>query len=115
MNGDASDDRDASYDFDLSPEARVGVYANALSVWYSPYEFALDWGLSGPPQAEDDDDPSSPIRITTSVIARIRIPVGFGFDVLRALNEALTGYESIFGEIRRPLEGEEPDNFNDET
>jgi hypothetical protein len=91
VNGDASDDREMSHSFDVSPEARIGVYANALSVWYSPFEFALDWGLSGPPEVEDDDDPTSALRITTSVIPRIRIPVGLGFDVLRALNEAMTG------------------------
>jgi hypothetical protein len=39
------------------------------------------------------------------------------FDVLRALNEAMTGYESIFGEIRRPEVEEEdaPGHFGDEA
>jgi hypothetical protein len=112
---DDPDDREASYDFDVSAEARIGVYANMLNVWYSPYEFALDWGLSGPSQPEDEDDPASPIRIRGSVVARVRIPVGLGFDVMRSLNQAMARYESIFGEIRRPLEADEPDNFTDET
>jgi hypothetical protein len=36
------------------------------------------------------------------VVARVRIPTGFVFDAIRALNEAMTRYEAIFGEIRRP-------------
>ncbi|HEX6700292.1 MAG TPA: hypothetical protein VF101_06125 [Gaiellaceae bacterium] len=115
MHDEPPDDRELSYEFDVSPEARIGLYANMLSVWYSPYEFAFDWGLSGPPQAEDEDDPASPLHIRGSVVARVRIPVGLGFDVMRALNQAMAGYESIFGEIRRPLEEDEPDNFTDET
>jgi hypothetical protein len=36
------------------------------------------------------------------VVARVRLPTGLVFDVLRALNQAMTEYEAIFGEIRRP-------------
>ena len=36
------------------------------------------------------------------VVARVLVPTGLIFDVLRTLNEAMTGYEAVFGEIRRP-------------
>jgi hypothetical protein len=40
-----------------------------------------------------------------------------GVDVPRALNEAMTAYETLFGEIRRPgaLEEDEPNSFDDEA
>ena len=101
MDGEPPD-RDLNYDFEISPETRTGVYANIVRIWYSPYEFALDWGLTGVVEAEDPDDPTSPFRLPVSLVARVRVPTGLIFDVLRALNEAMTSYEAIFGEIRRP-------------
>ena len=91
MNDEASDDRQVHFDFDVSRETRIGAYANTVSVWHSPYEFALDWALTEPAEPVDDDDPASPIRIPGSIVARVRIPVGSGFEVMRALNEAMAG------------------------
>jgi hypothetical protein len=95
-------DREVSFDLDITPEVRRGVYANSLNIWYSPYEFALEWGFAEPVQAVDPDDPASPLRMPLVVVARVLVPTGQIFDVLRTLNEAMTGYEAIFGEIRRP-------------
>jgi hypothetical protein len=58
MEGEASD-REHYFDFDTFSEAPHSVYANILGVWYSPYEFALDWGLTEPAVPEDPDDPAS--------------------------------------------------------
>ena len=66
MEGDASD-RERYLDFDTSAEAPRSVYANILGVWYSPYEFALDWGLTEPVEPEDPNDPTSPLRAPVSV------------------------------------------------
>jgi Protein of unknown function (DUF3467) len=115
---DAPQNREVTFDFEVPPEARTGVYANTVNIWHSPYEFSLDWALTEPIEAIDPDDPESPLRVPGSVVARVRIPVGLVFDVMRALNEAMTGYEAIFGEIRRPEalgEEEEPDSLGDET
>jgi hypothetical protein len=101
MEADASD-RESYLDFDTSPEAPRSVYANILGIWFSPYEFALDWGLTEPVVPEDPDDPTSRLRIPVSLVARVRLPTSLVFDVLRSLNEAMTRYEAIFGEIRRP-------------
>ena len=101
MEGDPHD-REASLDFEISPEVRRGVYADTLNIWYSAYEFALEWGLAEPVEAVDPDDPTSPLRMPGSVVARVLLPTGLIFDGLRTLNEAMTGYEAVFGEIRRP-------------
>jgi hypothetical protein len=95
-------DREANLDFDITREVRRGFYANMLNIWYSPYEFALEWGLAEPVEPVDPDDPTSPLRMPVLVVARVLVPTGQIFEVLRTLNEAMTGYESVFGEIRRP-------------
>ena len=65
MEGE-SPDREPNFDYDISPEVRRGVYANTLNIWHSPYEFALDWGLTDAAEPEDPDDPTSPLRIVVS-------------------------------------------------
>jgi hypothetical protein len=94
--------REINVDIDTPPEVRRGVYANSLNIWFSPYEFALDWAVADEIEAEDPDDPDSPVRIPILSVARVRLPTSLLFDVLRDLNQAMTRYESIFGEIRRP-------------
>jgi Protein of unknown function (DUF3467) len=101
MEGDAPD-RERYLDFETLSEAPRSVYANILGVWYSPYEFALDWGLTEPVVPDDPDDPTSRLRIPVSLVARVRLPTSLVFDVLRSLNQAMTRYEATFGEIRRP-------------
>jgi hypothetical protein len=95
-------DRERYFEFDISPDLRRGVYANTLTIRFSPYEFAFDWGLVEQVEPEDPDDPASPLRVPILIVARVRLPTGLVFDVLRALNESMTNYEAIFGEIRRP-------------
>jgi len=95
-------DRDRTFEFDISAEVRKGVYANTLTIWFSPYEFAFDWGVAERAEPEDLDDPASLLRIPILIVARVRLPTGLVFDVLRALNQSMTDYEAIFGEIRRP-------------
>jgi Protein of unknown function (DUF3467) len=94
--------RDINVDVDIPPEVRRGVYANSFNIWFSPYEFAFDWAVADEAEAEDPDDPASPLRMPIMVVARVRLPSSLVFDVLRDLNEAMTRYESIYGEIRRP-------------
>jgi hypothetical protein len=94
--------REINVDLDIPPEVRRGVYANSFNIWFSPYEFAFDWAVADEVKAEDPDDPTSPLRLPVIGVARVRPPTSLVFDVLRGLNQAMTRYESIFGEIRRP-------------
>jgi hypothetical protein len=94
--------REINVDLDIPPEVRRGVYANSFNIWFSPYEFAFDWAVADEVKAEDPDDPTSPLRLPVIGVARVRLPTSLVFDVLRGLNQAMTRYESIFGEIRRP-------------
>ena len=94
--------REVIVDFEIPLEVRRGVYANSFNIWFSPYEFAFDWAVADEVEAEDPDDPASPLRLPVIGVARVRLPTSLVFDVLRGLNQAMTRYESIFGDIRRP-------------
>jgi hypothetical protein len=101
-NGDDEPEREVNARFEVPDEWKVGLYANNVNVWFSPYEFTLDFSITEPAEAENPDDPASPITIPNSVVARIRIPVGLVFGVIKAINAAMTGYEESWGTIREP-------------
>jgi hypothetical protein len=87
---------------DVPEEQRGGEYANILAVWHTAHEFTLDFAATQPPQRTDPNDENSPFVVPCHVVSRVRIPVSVVFDVLRALNENMTRYENVFGEIQRP-------------
>jgi uncharacterized protein DUF3467 len=105
-----ADDRPTEFQIQIPNELEAGVYANFLSVWHTAYEFTLDFGVTQPPQVDHPDDPNEPVRVDCRVVARVKIPVTVLFDVLRALNENMTRYEQVFGEIRRPEPPEEDED-----
>jgi hypothetical protein len=80
-------------------EVASGVYSNMVLVWHTPYEFTLDFAAIEPGEGN---------RVPCRVVSRVRIPPTVIFDLMRALNENMSIYESKFGEIRR-VSGEEPE------
>jgi uncharacterized protein DUF3467 len=83
-----------------------GVYANGLSVWHTPNEFTLDFVVNTQPATPAQTETGETvIRAPHQLVARVRIPPGKVFDVIRAINENLTNYESAFG----PISPREPD------
>jgi hypothetical protein len=106
MSEQASEPGGQNFQVVVPPEWEGGAYANFVSVWHSPYEFTLDFCATQPPQPADPSEPEGSVVIPCRVGARVKIPVTLIFDVLRALNENMTRYESSFGTIRRPGEGE---------
>jgi uncharacterized protein DUF3467 len=105
-----AEDRPTEFQIQVPTELEAGVYANFLSVWHTAYEFTLDFGVTQPPRVEHPDDPTEPVQVDCRVVSRVKIPVTVLFDVLRALNENMTRYEQVFGEIQRP---EPPDEDGD--
>src|SRR6266540_4800761 len=73
-------------------EVAPGVYSNMVLVWHTPYEFTLDFAAI---------EPTDSNRVPCRVVSRVRIPPTVIFDLMRALNENMSKYESKFGEIRR--------------
>jgi Protein of unknown function (DUF3467) len=104
MSEQPAEGRESNFQVQVPPELEGGVYANFLSVWHTGHEFTLDFSATQPPQRLDPDEPSSPVNVPCRVVARVKIPPTLVFDVIRAMNENMTRYESVFGEIRRPDE-----------
>ena len=85
---------------DVPPELEGGTYANVLNVWHTAYEFTLDFGVMQ--QVGEPEDPEAALQVPVRVVSRVRIPVTLLFEVLKALNTNMTGYEATFGSIRAP-------------
>ena len=93
-------DRPIELKIDVPPELEGGTYANVLNVWHTAYEFTLDFGVMQ--QVGEPEDADAPVQVPVRVVSRVRIPVTLLFEVLKALNTNMTGYESTFGSIRAP-------------
>jgi uncharacterized protein DUF3467 len=99
---DEDADNGAQAQINVPDALQGGVYANGAMVWHSPYEFTLDFVTTQPP------DPESPNVVQCVVTARVKIPPTVIFDLIKAINENMTKYESVFGEIPR-IEAQEPE------
>ena len=93
-------DRPIELQMDVPPELEGGTYANVLNVWHTAYEFTLDFGVMQ--QVGEPEDAEAAVQVPVRVVSRVRIPVTLLFEVLKALNTNMTGYESTFGSIRAP-------------
>ena len=85
---------------DVPPELEGGTYANVLNVWHTAYEFTLDFGVMQ--QVDEPEDSDAALQVPVRVVSRVRIPVALLFEVLKALNTNMSGYEATFGPIRAP-------------
>lgn len=87
----------------FDPAMVGGAYANSVAIWHTANEFTLDFMVHAqPPHQVAAPDGSQVIEALQELTARVRIPPGVIFDLLRALNENMTKYEQSFGPIRRP-------------
>ncbi len=107
MSEQSGVDRPPQYELRVPPELEGGVYANFLGVWHTAHEFTLDFAATLP--AEPTETPDGPaLRVPCRVTARIKVPPTLVFEILKALNTNMTGYEQRFGEISRPGDAEPP-------
>ncbi len=95
------EDPEPEFRIDVPEELKGGVYANFLNVWHSPYEFTLDFAATLEPEAAGEGGITIPCRLA----ARVKVPITIIFELIQELNDEMTNYERLFGEIRRPGEG----------
>ncbi|MBI5089356.1 MAG: DUF3467 domain-containing protein [Actinobacteria bacterium] len=86
----------------IPDELEAGAYANVANVWHSPYEFTIDFGVTGQPALSDDGSVTVPVRVTS----RVRLPVSVVFPLLRALNSNIALFEQQYGPVPT---GDDPD------
>ena len=81
----------------LPPEHEAGAYATAAVVWYTAYDFTIDFAAPmGHELAEPDD-----VR-RHRVVSRVRLPVGFAFELISMISGNMELYEQAWGEIHYP-------------
>ncbi len=81
----------------------AGAYANGLAIWHTMHEFTFDFFVSSqPPQEIRTQEGERVIRAPHRLVARVRVPPSAVFDIIRTVNENLTLYEHMFGQIRTP-------------
>lgn len=99
------------FDIQLAEADAGGVYANFLTVWHTGHEFTLDFAATQPPQTTDEGT-----VVPCRVVARVKIPPTLVFDVIKTLNDNMTRYEGVFGDITppEPRQPEPPQQANDD-
>ena len=88
----------------IPEETRPGTYANFMTCWHTAYEFTLDFAVTQPLELRTTEAGEQLHVVPADVVARVKVPPGLLFNIIRALNENMTLYEQAFGEIRRPGE-----------
>ncbi len=84
---------------EVPAELEGGVYANFLVVWHSGHEFTFDFAVTQPPRPLDPGDAGSPVTVPCRTVARVKIPPTLVRNVLEALEQNVTRFESTFGRI----------------
>lgn len=95
------------FEFRIDPEIEGGTYANFVVVWHTAHEFTLDFAATLPAENRDEG-----VVVPARVVTRVKLPVSVVFDLLQAINDNMSKYESAFGAIRRP--GEDAPYFPDD-
>lgn len=79
----------------VPPDHEVGVHASFASVWRTQDSFVIDFSTEvRPPEvAEDPENGTRYIGVAARVVARVRIPPGQVWELMKALEQNLSAYE----------------------
>ncbi|MFI0446191.1 DUF3467 domain-containing protein [Actinomadura sp. 6N118] len=91
----------------VPPENEVGAYAGFASVWRTQDCFVLDFATETRPP-EVSEDPASGerfVHVPARVVARVRVPPGQIWELMKALEQNLSAYERETGGTRGNGEG----------
>ncbi|RFU40881.1 DUF3467 domain-containing protein [Actinomadura logoneensis] len=90
---------DTRVEITVPPEEEVGAFAGFASVWRARDSFVLDFAteVSPPEVAEDRATGERYVHVPARVVARVRIPPGQVWDLMRALEQNLSAYERESG------------------
>ncbi|MGH8860106.1 MAG: DUF3467 domain-containing protein [Jatrophihabitantaceae bacterium] len=84
----------AHINMNLPPEQEAGTYANFAGVWHGADGFVLDFAVVTHPPASGD---AGVTEVNARVVSRVRIPTSQAWELMRALNEQLSQWETEFG------------------
>ena len=76
----------------LPPDKAPGVFADFVRAWHTKDCFILDFsGYTEPPVRDEEADD---IVQQSTVVSRVRIPPAQVYELMRALNQQLSAWES---------------------
>jgi hypothetical protein len=91
----------ARINMNLPPEQEAGSYANFAGVWHGADGFVLDFAVvTQPPQPAADLSGEAVTEISARVVSRVRIPTSQAWELMRALNEQLSQWETEYGSAK---------------
>lgn len=88
------------FDIEISPEIEAGIYADFASLWHTPDSFVIDFAaLRRPPYTTEEDPQTGRVAavLPTRIVARVRIPPGQVFELMKALEQQLSMWEKETG------------------
>lgn len=78
------------YSIKVPQEVQAGVPVDFAGVWRTNETLVLDFSVQTEPTRPDAD--GNPL-LNAMTVARVRVPVAQGFELMRALNAQLTAWE----------------------
>ncbi len=86
------------------PDEQVpGVFADFVSVWHTNDVFTFDFAaLARPPSVVEGDDGKPVTTAQAQIVARVRVPPSQVFEIMKALERQLTGWEQETGRRSKP-------------
>lgn len=91
-----------TFNFRVPDDLEGGAYSNVLTIWHTPYEFTLDYGVMLPSMQDDQGN----VVVPTRVVARVKIAPSRMADMIDAMTQNLQRYEAQFGPIPAPIPGQ---------
>jgi hypothetical protein len=79
----------------VPPDHEVGAHASFASVWRSQDSFVIDFSTEVRPSevAEDPENGTRYLHVPVRVVARVRIPPGQVWELMKSLEKNLSAYE----------------------
>lgn len=81
-------------------DKEVGEYASFASVWRAQECFVIDFAIEvRPPEvSEEPESATRYVHVPARVVARVRIPPGQVWELMKALEQNLSAYERETGD-----------------
>jgi len=82
----------------MPPDKVAGVHADFVSAWHTPDTFVLDFAtLVQAAHPATDPDGNKFVQLDAQIVARVKIPPGQVFEIMKALEKQLSAWEKETG------------------
>ncbi|HHV22197.1 MAG TPA: DUF3467 domain-containing protein [Propionibacterium sp.] len=92
-----SQDSQPEVNITVPPEVLAGVPVDFAGVWRTQETLVVDFSVQSEPTSPG---PTGAPTLTAVTVARVRVPIAQGFELMKALNTQLTAWEKEHPERR---------------